>query len=220
MAVKKYYSSYMINEGKKHSDPIINGETKPSVKRKFKQFIEAKGNVRYPVTDDKLLDQILMQYEEQLKKEIKNLLKKKLPPTTQSINHILGVVKKTDMLPGFDFGDKWDLSCLLLNKAYEIAQIMDREAYNAFRKFPDVKNYSKWLLYRYRQLDILDLESEIRENIKFLGDRIHIVIKGEWLSKIAKKMYGQEYLWYIIYENNGMEHHPDRLIPGQRIKLP
>ena len=220
MALSKYYSSYMINEGKKHSDPILNAEMKPDVKRKFKQFIGAKGNIRYAITDDKLLDQILQYYEDQLLIEIKNTLKKKLPPTTHSINQILGLVKKTDVLPSFNFGDNWDLSCLLLNKAYELALVMDKEAYNTFRKYPDVKNYSKWLLIGYKQLDTLGLESEIHENIKLVGDKIHVVVKGDWLSKIAKKVYGQEYLWYVIFEYNGMEHHPDQLIPGQRIRLP
>jgi nucleoid-associated protein YgaU len=210
----------MINEGKKHAAPINDFKTKPTAKRKLKQFREAKGNVRYPLTDEKLLDQILDQYEDQLVKEIKSLLQKKLSPTTQSINKLLGVVKKTDIHPGFQFGDNWDLSCLLLNKAYDIGLTMDKLAYQKFKKNPDVKNYSIWLLYNYKMLDLLGIDSEIQENVKLVGDKIHIVVKGDWLSKIAKKEYGQEYLWYIIYERNGMEHHPDQLIPGQRIRLP
>ena len=49
----------------------------------------------------------------------------------------------------------------------------------------------------------------------------HTVEKGEWLSKIAKKHYGDANKYNIIFEaNRPMLDHPDKIYPGQVLRIP
>lgn len=49
----------------------------------------------------------------------------------------------------------------------------------------------------------------------------HTVEKGEWLSKIAKKYYGDANKYNVIFEaNKPMLEHPDKIYPGQVLRIP
>lgn len=49
----------------------------------------------------------------------------------------------------------------------------------------------------------------------------HTVVKGEWLSKIAKKYYGDANKYNVIFEaNKPMLKDPDLIYPGQVLRIP
>jgi len=49
----------------------------------------------------------------------------------------------------------------------------------------------------------------------------HTVEKGDWLSKIADKYYGDPKKYEIIFEaNKPMLSHPDKIYPGQVLRIP
>ncbi len=51
--------------------------------------------------------------------------------------------------------------------------------------------------------------------------RYHTVEKGDWLSKIAQKYYGDPQKYNIIFEaNKPMLTHPDKIYPGQVLRIP
>jgi len=51
--------------------------------------------------------------------------------------------------------------------------------------------------------------------------RTYIVVKGDSLSKIAKREYGDANKWRTIYEaNKDLINDPDLIYPGQELKIP
>lgn len=65
----------------------------------------------------------------------------------------------------------------------------------------------------------------IRQGKKALeqrSPRYHVVATGDWLSKIARKYYGDLYKWPVIYEANRdvIGPDPDLIKPGQRLLIP
>jgi nucleoid-associated protein YgaU len=53
------------------------------------------------------------------------------------------------------------------------------------------------------------------------GSRTYVVVKGDSLSKIAKREYGDAAKWPRIYEvNQDIIKDPDLIYPGQTLKIP
>jgi nucleoid-associated protein YgaU len=53
------------------------------------------------------------------------------------------------------------------------------------------------------------------------GGRTYVVVKGDSLSKIAKREYGDVKEWRRIYEaNRDVVKDPDLIYPGQTLRLP
>jgi len=51
--------------------------------------------------------------------------------------------------------------------------------------------------------------------------RYYTVVKGDTLSKIAKEYYGNANLYNKIFEaNRPMLSHPDKIYPGQKLRIP
>jgi LysM repeat protein len=51
--------------------------------------------------------------------------------------------------------------------------------------------------------------------------RYHTVVSGDWLSKIADKYYGDAQKYDAIFEaNKPMLEHPDKIYPGQVLRIP
>jgi nucleoid-associated protein YgaU len=49
----------------------------------------------------------------------------------------------------------------------------------------------------------------------------YVVVKGDSLSKIAKREYGDANKWQAIYDaNKDLINDPDLIYPGQELKLP
>ncbi len=49
----------------------------------------------------------------------------------------------------------------------------------------------------------------------------HTVVEGDWLSKIAKTYYGDATKYEAIFEaNKPMLSHPDKIYPGQVLRIP
>ncbi len=51
--------------------------------------------------------------------------------------------------------------------------------------------------------------------------QFHVVVSGDNLSKIAKKFYGDANQYPVIFEaNKPMLSHPDKIYPGQALRIP
>jgi nucleoid-associated protein YgaU len=51
--------------------------------------------------------------------------------------------------------------------------------------------------------------------------KTYVVVKGDSLSKIAKREYGDANKWRTIYEaNKDLINDPDLIYPGQELKVP
>lgn len=52
--------------------------------------------------------------------------------------------------------------------------------------------------------------------------RYHVVRPGDWLSKLAKHYYGNEFKWPVIYEGNRrvIGSNPNLIRPGQKLLIP
>jgi nucleoid-associated protein YgaU len=51
--------------------------------------------------------------------------------------------------------------------------------------------------------------------------QLHVVVRGDTLSAIAKKHYGNANKYMIIFEaNKPMLSHPDKIYPGQALRIP
>jgi nucleoid-associated protein YgaU len=51
--------------------------------------------------------------------------------------------------------------------------------------------------------------------------QFHTVVKGDYLSKIAKKYYGNAMKYPVIFDaNKPMLTHPDKIYPGQVLRIP
>lgn len=49
----------------------------------------------------------------------------------------------------------------------------------------------------------------------------YVVMKGDTLSKIAKRVYGSANSWKKIFEaNTDILEDPDKIFPGQKLKIP
>ena len=68
-------------------------------------------------------------------------------------------------------------------------------------------------------VDTVDNQMEVNEPIP--EAQYHTVEKGEWLSKIAKKYYGDANKYNVIFEaNKPMLKDPDLIYPGQVLRIP
>ena len=53
------------------------------------------------------------------------------------------------------------------------------------------------------------------------SSRTYVVVRGDSLSKIAKREYGDANKWPTIYEaNKDLVKDPDLIYPGQELKIP
>jgi nucleoid-associated protein YgaU len=53
------------------------------------------------------------------------------------------------------------------------------------------------------------------------GGRVHVVVSGDSLSKIAEREYGDANLWPRIFEaNRDLVKNPDLIYPGQKLTIP
>ena len=69
--------------------------------------------------------------------------------------------------------------------------------------------------------DFSDVSVSVDSTEEIIGLRTYTVEKGDSLSKIAKEQLGSANAWKKIFEaNRDVLDDPDRIFPGQVIKLP
>jgi nucleoid-associated protein YgaU len=69
--------------------------------------------------------------------------------------------------------------------------------------------------------DFSDVESGSSSTAPPAGGQTYTVVKGDSLSKIAKRYYGDAQQWRRIYEANKDEiKNPDLIYPGQTFRIP
>jgi nucleoid-associated protein YgaU len=104
---------------------------------------------------------------------------------------------------------------------------IELKAYRAFRELPSSERYGTCLAAS-KALEILGLDSSTdypvnpwpRCRVKApMRPGPYVVVKGDTLSKISKRYYGEANLWDAIYESNGYSGHPDLIMPGLRLTI-
>ncbi len=69
--------------------------------------------------------------------------------------------------------------------------------------------------------DFSGVTASVDSTEQMVGQRSYIIEKGDTLSKIAKEQLGRASAWKQIFEaNRDVLDDPDRIFPGQVIKLP
>jgi len=69
--------------------------------------------------------------------------------------------------------------------------------------------------------DFSDVTAKVDSTEEIIGERTYTIEKGDTLSKIAKEHLGHASAWKQIFEaNRDVLDDPDRIFPGQVIKLP
>ncbi|UOV03886.1 LysM peptidoglycan-binding domain-containing protein [Pseudoxanthomonas sp. F37] len=69
--------------------------------------------------------------------------------------------------------------------------------------------------------DFSGVSARVDSTAEIIGEQSYTIEKGDTLSKIAKTHYGNANAWKQIFEaNRDTIDDPDRIFPGQIIKLP
>jgi len=69
--------------------------------------------------------------------------------------------------------------------------------------------------------DFSGVSAKVDSTAEIVGERTYTIEKGDTLSKIAKEQLGHASAWKQIFEaNRDVLDDPDRIFPGQVIKLP
>jgi len=69
--------------------------------------------------------------------------------------------------------------------------------------------------------DFSDVTAKVDSTEQIVGERTYTIEKGDTLSQIAKEQLGNASAWKQIFEaNRDVLDDPDRIFPGQVIKLP
>jgi LysM repeat protein len=64
-------------------------------------------------------------------------------------------------------------------------------------------------------------QQEVQQKAKEPESQFYTVVKGDTLSKIAKQYYGNASKYPVIFEaNRPMLTHPDKIYPGQVLRIP
>lgn len=72
-----------------------------------------------------------------------------------------------------------------------------------------------------KKADFSDVTATVDSTAEIIGERTYTIEKGDTLSKIAKEQLGHASAWKQIFEaNRDVLDDPDRIFPGQVIKLP
>jgi len=67
----------------------------------------------------------------------------------------------------------------------------------------------------------VDDQMEVEVQVQEPEAVFHAVVSGDTLSKIAKKVYGDAMKYPVIFEaNKPMLTHPDKIYPGQVLRIP
>ncbi|MEL6859868.1 MAG: peptidoglycan-binding protein LysM [Pseudomonadota bacterium] len=90
-------------------------------------------------------------------------------------------------------------------------------------KVPDVETKEKLILAAGNVSGIGEVSDDmkVKSKAKVDGSVFHTVKSGDTLSKIAKKYYGDAMRYPDIFDaNTPMLKHPDKIYPGQVLRIP
>lgn len=69
--------------------------------------------------------------------------------------------------------------------------------------------------------DFSNVQGGFSTDAEIIGERTYTIEKGDTLSSVAQRFYGKARFWRQIHEaNRDTIDNPDRIFPGQTIKLP
>ncbi len=76
-----------------------------------------------------------------------------------------------------------------------------------------------------QKADFSNVQSKVASTEEIIGGSIgeqsYTVVKGDTLSHIAKQFYGKAGHWHAIFEaNRDLLQDPDKIFPGQVLKIP
>lgn len=170
-----------------------------------------------------LFSKVLEKLEAELVAEIRRtIFDMQAKASHERVNRLLELTFKEDLL-GLTEEDN-PLVGMAYYMAQETLQTLVKDAEQAFRALPTSDNYAKW--YGERVLaQLLDVdEGPFFCTYTPSGRKMHVVQQGDWLSKLAKRFYGNKNLWDVIYEDGTNQfarmHHPDKIVPGWRLVIP
>lgn len=87
--------------------------------------------------------------------------------------------------------------------------------------FSDVTTSVETTEQKVEKADFSDVTSSVTSTEEIVGEQTYTIEKGDTLSKIAKEHYGKASAWHQIFDaNRDTIEDPDRIFPGQVIKLP
>lgn len=74
---------------------------------------------------------------------------------------------------------------------------------------------------KVEKADFSGVTARVDSTEELVGEQTYTIAKGDTLSKIAKDHYGSANAWTRIFEaNRDVIDDPDKIFPGQVIKLP
>jgi hypothetical protein len=117
---------------------------------------------------------------------------------------------------------------LALHVIRYVMEELELRVYEEFREFPSSDRYARCLKVRivFQKL-LLDENPSYPVNPRPkchvrspLRSGVYVFQRGDTLSKLAQRFYGEANLWDAIYEESGYRGHPDFIEPGQRLTIP
>ena len=206
-------SQFYERESRKFVPPLKEAGNVPSrVKNKKERGPYPGGVYGYA---EKLLDDLEDDVQAELRKAVFDFSHQ---PSVQRVNELLAVSVKADTV-GLEIGED-SLAGLAWDMALEMMAKLAEDAEKEFRKLPSSDHYAKWFGMRIN-CDVLGVDQRSHCPVfTFKGRKPYTVETGDTLSKLAQRFYGNANLWDIIYEQNRMDHHPDRISPGQKFLIP
>ena len=84
----------------------------------------------------------------------------------------------------------------------------------------DTKEKAVLLAGNVEGVEKVNDEKLIAPEPKYITE-FYTVVRGDWLSKIAKKFYGDAKKWDVIFDaNKEVIKDPDLIYPGQQLRIP
>lgn len=114
-----------------------------------------------------------------------------------------------------------------IDTAGVVAEQLEGDAREVFRKRCTSANYRGWLEARV-VVQLLGGKMTEEDPLRRVQRRepagTYQIRPGDTLSKLAGRFYGQEWLWYVIFERNAgattFPNNPDLILPNMEIEIP
>ncbi len=106
-------------------------------------------------------------------------------------------------------------------KAENLKIVIDDDLVTVTGKAPDTATKEKIILVVGNSQGIATVDDQMEVENTGGEATFHTVEKGDTLSKIAKAVYGDAMKYPVIFEaNKPMLKHPDKIYPGQVLRIP